>query len=62
MKALNPQIELLQKPGLMTPSTSYKPFRYPWAIEFLATPATNSLAAGRSASWRRLQRLGDDAQ
>src|SRR5215470_7423662 len=29
-----PQIELLQLPGLMKPSTSYKPFRYPWAIEF----------------------------
>ena len=30
----SPQIELLQLPGLMKPSTSYKPFRYPWAIEF----------------------------
>jgi len=30
----DPQIELLQRPGLMTPSRSYKPFRYPWAIEF----------------------------
>ncbi len=28
------QIELLQKPGLMTPSRTYKPFRYPWAIDF----------------------------
>lgn len=28
------QIELLERPGLLTPSTSYKPFRYPWAIEF----------------------------
>lgn len=28
------QIELLQRPGLMTPSRSYKPFRYPWAIEY----------------------------
>jgi ribonucleoside-diphosphate reductase beta chain len=34
MKTLEPQIELLQLPGLMTPSTSYKPFRYPWAMEF----------------------------
>src|SRR5690606_11433852 len=30
---LEPQIELIARPGLMTPSTSYKPFRYPWAIE-----------------------------
>jgi ribonucleoside-diphosphate reductase beta chain len=28
------QIELLAKPGLLTPSRSYKPFRYPWAIEY----------------------------
>ena len=28
------QIELIAKPGLLTPSRSYKPFRYPWAIEF----------------------------
>ncbi len=28
------QIDLLPKPGLMTASKSYKPFRYPWAIEF----------------------------
>jgi ribonucleoside-diphosphate reductase beta chain len=34
MNMLNPQIELLQRPGLMTPSASYKPFRYPWAMEF----------------------------
>jgi len=34
MKTLDPQIELLQLPGLMTPSASYKPFRYPWAIEY----------------------------
>lgn len=34
MKSLEPQIELLRRPGLMTPSTSYKPFRYPWAIDF----------------------------
>ncbi len=34
MQALNPQIELLARPGLMTPSASYKPFRYPWAIEY----------------------------
>jgi ribonucleoside-diphosphate reductase beta chain len=31
---LDTQIELLQQPGLMTPSRSYKPFRYPWAIEY----------------------------
>src|SRR6185295_9501369 len=30
----NPQIELLATPGLLTPSRSYKPFRYPWAIEY----------------------------
>lgn len=34
MKTLDPQIALLELPGLMTPSTSYKPFRYPWAIEY----------------------------
>ncbi|MEM1410962.1 MAG: ribonucleotide-diphosphate reductase subunit beta [Pseudomonadota bacterium] len=28
------QIELLDRAGLLTPSVSYKPFRYPWAIEF----------------------------
>src|ERR1043165_1095125 len=28
------QIELIGKPGLPTPSKSYKPFRYPWAIEY----------------------------
>jgi len=28
------QIDLLNLPGLMAPSKSYKPFRYPWAIEF----------------------------
>ena len=28
------QIELLKVPGLLTPSRSYKPLRYPWAIEF----------------------------
>ena len=28
------QIELIAKPGLLTPSRSYKPFRYPWAIEY----------------------------
>ncbi|MEQ8206206.1 MAG: ribonucleotide-diphosphate reductase subunit beta [Woeseia sp.] len=28
------QIALLELPGLMTPSKSYKPFRYPWAIEY----------------------------
>ena len=28
------QIELLKKPGLLTPSRSYKPLRYPWAIDF----------------------------
>src|SRR5690606_30494968 len=34
MSTLDPQIELLARPGLMTPSTSYKPFRYPWAIDY----------------------------
>ncbi|HEU4616683.1 MAG TPA: ribonucleotide-diphosphate reductase subunit beta [Gammaproteobacteria bacterium] len=34
MSALDPQIDLLRRPGLMTPSSSYKPFRYPWAIDF----------------------------
>src|SRR5690606_13777434 len=34
MSTLNPQIELLERPGLMTPSVSYKPFRYPWAIDY----------------------------
>ncbi|MEM6818623.1 MAG: ribonucleotide-diphosphate reductase subunit beta [Pseudomonadota bacterium] len=29
-----PQIELLDIPGLMQPSKTYKPFRYPWAMEF----------------------------
>jgi ribonucleoside-diphosphate reductase beta chain len=33
-QVLDPQIELLRRPGLMTPSASYKPFRYPWAIEY----------------------------
>lgn len=33
-KDMEPQIELLSRPGLMKPSTSYKPFRYPWAIEY----------------------------
>lgn len=28
------QIELIERPGLLTPSKTYKPFRYPWAIEF----------------------------
>ncbi|MEM8685526.1 MAG: ribonucleotide-diphosphate reductase subunit beta, partial [Pseudomonadota bacterium] len=28
------QMELIGKPGLMLPSKTYKPFRYPWAIEF----------------------------
>ncbi|MEM6511981.1 MAG: ribonucleotide-diphosphate reductase subunit beta [Pseudomonadota bacterium] len=28
------QIELINKPGLMTPSRTYKPFRYPWAIDY----------------------------
>ncbi len=28
------QIELIARPGLLTPSRSYKPFRYPWAIEY----------------------------
>lgn len=34
MTARDPQMPLLELPGLMTPSASYKPFRYPWAIEF----------------------------
>jgi len=34
MSTLDPQIELIARPGLMTPSVSYKPFRYPWAIEY----------------------------
>jgi ribonucleoside-diphosphate reductase beta chain len=28
------QIDLLSRPELMKPSASYKPFRYPWAIEY----------------------------
>lgn len=28
------QLDLITKPGLMQPSKTYKPFRYPWAIEF----------------------------
>ena len=28
------QIELLQRPGLLVPSKSYKPLRYPWALEY----------------------------
>ena len=28
------QIELIKAPGLLTPSRSYKPLRYPWAIDF----------------------------
>src|SRR5688572_7599672 len=28
------QIELLKAPGLLVPSRSYKPLRYPWAIEY----------------------------
>ena len=31
---MSAQIELLNRPGLLTPSRSYKPFRYPWAIEY----------------------------
>jgi len=31
---IHPQIDLLATPGLLTPSRSYKPFRYPWAIEY----------------------------
>ncbi len=31
---MSAQIELLTRPGLLTPSRSYKPFRYPWAIEY----------------------------
>ena len=34
MKQPQTQIELLNLPGLMTPSRSYKPFRYPWAIDY----------------------------
>lgn len=34
MQTPNDQIELINLPGLMTPSKSYKPFRYPWAIDF----------------------------
>jgi ribonucleoside-diphosphate reductase beta chain len=34
MTPLDPQMELVRRPGLMTPSASYKPFRYPWAIEY----------------------------
>src|SRR5690606_22545694 len=34
MSEPSPQIELIARPGLMTPSVSYKPFRYPWAIEY----------------------------
>ncbi len=34
IKSLDPQLELVALPGLMTPSTTYKPFRYPWAIEY----------------------------
>ena len=32
--SVKPQIELIATPGLLTPSRSYKPFRYPWAIEY----------------------------
>ena len=31
---MSTQIELIARPGLLTPSKSYKPFRYPWAIEY----------------------------
>lgn len=31
---MSSQIDLLSRPGLMTPSASYKPFRYPWAIDY----------------------------
>jgi ribonucleoside-diphosphate reductase beta chain len=31
---LEPQMELIARPGLMTPSASYKPFRYPWAMDY----------------------------
>jgi ribonucleoside-diphosphate reductase beta chain len=34
MISMEPQLDLLQRPGLMTPSVTYKPFRYPWAIEY----------------------------
>ena len=34
MSVTNDQIELLQRPGLLVPSRSYKPLRYPWAIEY----------------------------
>ena len=29
-----PDASQIQLPGLMTPSHSYKPFRYPWAYDF----------------------------
>jgi ribonucleoside-diphosphate reductase beta chain len=32
--AAGEQIELIKAPGLRTPSRSYKPLRYPWAIDF----------------------------
>ena len=58
----SPQIELLQLPGLMKPSTSYKPFRYPWAYEFWKTPAADPLDARGGAAGRGLQGLGDQPQ
>jgi ribonucleoside-diphosphate reductase beta chain len=53
--ATSDQIELIKTPGLLTPSRSYKPLRYPWAIDY----------------WRRQQQihwmpeeipLGEDCQ
>jgi ribonucleoside-diphosphate reductase beta chain len=32
--ATSDQIELIKTPGLLTPSRSYKPLRYPWAIDY----------------------------
>ena len=34
-----------EKVGLLTSSHSYKPFRYPWAYDFLEETATSSLDA-----------------
>ena len=34
LKAPGDQIELIKAPGLLTPSRSYRPLRYPWAIDF----------------------------
>ena len=47
MDSFNEKIK--SKVGLLTPSHSYKPFRYPWAYDFLEKATTGSLDARRGS-------------